>query len=965
MKHKPRWRTLLPAMAILLSLTITINWGMLNNADVLDVVFGRGELHIISRDDAQEVNAEYYPLLYDSKRDALNAALVVSRQLSDEGTVLLKNDGLLPLSEDQAVSPLGLAYFEPLYGGSGSSAISTLDKDVITPAEGLHAAFSNVNATMVAAQQSALESDDGVMSIRAVAGDDADALREFSADALADAAPSLKGTVGVVYIARRSGEHQDPHTGAYTDGTPHSLALTGAEKSLIDLAKQHCAAVVVVICSASPMELACLEDDSGVSAILWQGGAGSTGYASIGEILVGRVNPSGRLPFTFAANFKADPTYANQDDGSERFTYVNAVTTQLTHSETTAGTAAFHEYEEGVYVGYRYYETAWAVGALDDFYDRQMGVVYPFGYGLSYADFQQEITDIRENGTGVEIAVRVTNLSDFHAGKEVVQLYCTAPYTELDAAYGIEKPAAVLVAFAKTETLGPGESQVIHLAFEREELASYCYTHDNGNGTTGCYMLEKGDYVLSLRADAHRVLRTADYHIPQTIWYTDGAVNQFDQMTEYMTDPAVSSAAILTRTDWSGTQPTAPTEKDRMASDVVAAWIAESDVTGEIALPEAEAVVSGAENGLVLADLRGVSYDDPLWDRLLDQLTYDDPELYRELLFEAGYQTGALPELQKPRSTEHDGPQGLTLADASGKNWLSGVCGYPAAPVMAATWNAELLYDMGAAVGQEALQQGITGWYAPGLNIQRSPFGGRASEYYSEDPLLAGCLGAQVVSGAGDNGLSCAIKHFCLMETEAHRSPSTCHWMTEQALREIYLRPFEIVVKEAEKTIRAIGEDGFTLQTMRACDFIMVSDSAAGTLWTGASAALLTDVLRDEWGFEGAVISDMHLNATSSMIRRMLMAGCDLLMSTENGASANFDAYDTPQGQSLIRRAVKNLCYTAVNSGLVQGISADSMIQYGTSPWQKALIAVDIVMGLLLAAGGILCLVDARDRRCP
>ena len=262
---------------------------------------------------------------------------------------------------------------------------------------------------------------------------------------------------------------------------------------------------------------------------------------------------------------------------------------------------------------------------------------------------------------------------------------------------------------------------------------------------------------------------------------------------------------ILSRTDWEATQPTAPTKQDRIASQYVSDLIASSDVT-RANTPQGglapQFPVSGEENDLVLVDLRGLSYDDPTWDALLNKLKFDDAELYRKLLFQAAYQTGALPEIQKPSSTELDGPQGLTRPDTSGRNWIKDVCAYPCAPVLASTWNQPMLYELGAMIAQEALLKDINGWYAPGLNLIRSPFCGRTSEYFSEDPMLAGLLGAQLVSGAGDNGLYCAIKHLCLMETEAHRSPTTCNWLTEQALREIYLKPFELVIKRAYKTIR-------------------------------------------------------------------------------------------------------------------------------------------------------------------
>lgn len=441
-----------------------------------------------------------------------------------------------------------------------------------------------------------------------------------------------------------------------------------------------------------------------------------------------------------------------------------------------------------------------------------------------------------------------------------------------------------------------------------------------------------------------------------------------------MTDPAISGAVILSRTDWADTQPTAPTEADRMASDTVIRWIRESDSTkydyetdgmpGSIQgslVHNDNAPVTGAMSGLVLTDLRGKHYYDPMWDLLLDQLDYNNTEEIERCLFEAAYQTGAINSIGKPKSTEHDGPQGLTLTDQSGYNWIEGTCGYPSTPVMAAAWSKELMYEFGFMVGQEALLTGIGGWYAPGLNIHRSPFGGRAAEYFSEDGVLSGYLGAQVISGAGEAGLYCAVKHFVLVDTEAHRNPHTSAWLTEQALREVYLKPFEIALKTARKTIYFVAEEDGTLKsrTMRAGDFIIAGDSAVGPSWTAANLGLLTQVVRGEWGFQGFIISDMHLNGNGNQVDIMLRSGCDALMSTGYGEKLYPLDYASPTGQYLLRNAIKNICYTQVNSNLMQGAAPGSIIEYAMSPWQVWLIVGDIAVGLLLAAAG--CWIGIRE----
>ena len=991
-------RTLLPIMALLLALSCTLTAGMYANASTLNGLFGRGERTVRPLEQSEDLDADYYVQAYSSKAEALEAARAVSLQISDEGIVLLKNNGLLPLSDSAVLSPMGLRYYLPYYGGSGSSAIGSDEEHTVTPAQGLHSAFSSFNTVLekqLSQAANAAESpadNSNLIAAKPLKGEvEENTLYEFSASVYGELGDTCSGTVGVVFVGRQTGEDCDASTSAYDDGTPHMLSLTTAEQDILSFAKAHCESVIVVLASSSPMEVTQLEDDPAIDAIIWLGGAGSTGYESLGRILSGQVTPSGRLPDLWAADFTQAPTFANQDDGSDRFVYANAPTTLVTRDswEENACTP-FREYEEGIYLGYRYYETAWDTGFLKDYDNRTSGVLYPFGYGLSYTTFSQEIVGFRDGGDDISLTVRVTNTGTRYSGKEVVQVYFTPPYTDLDQAYAIEKSTAVLIQFAKTDLLAPGEYEDISLSFAKEDMASYCYTRDNGDGTTGCYMLEDGAYTVSIRANSHDILDSRTTTVQDTIWYDNSnprqseldaqaelddsgqplplpansgqaTVNQFEQLNSYMSDPDVSSAVRLSRADWDGTQPTAPTDADRVASDKVAGWIAASDTTRPAAdSPEDESALpipaSGADNGLVLADLRGKRYWDPMWILLLDQITYDDPEELRLCLFQDAYGTGALSDIGKPESVEHDGPQGLTLADINGQNWIKDVCGYPAAPVMAATWNQALMYDFGYMVGQEALLSDINGWYAPGLNIHRSPFGGRASEYFSEDPLLSGMLGAQVISGAGDAGLSCAAKHFVLMDTEVHKNPHTCVWLTEQALREIYLRPYEIALKTARKTIRYIGEeDGVThIRTMRAGDFLMAGDCAVGPLWSAANPALLTGVVRGEWGFQGTIISDMHLSGSDAQVDRLLQAGCDLLMSTSSGSPLNATDYQSPAGQRLLRMAVKNLCYTLVNSNLMQGAAPGSLIESSPAPWELCLAVFNGTVALTLAAMAVL-----------
>jgi beta-glucosidase len=1018
-------RILIPVLVLVVSLIITVNVGVYFHPSSLDILFGKGQRTVTLLDKTAQLDTNYYPQLYYSTKSSREAAIQLSKHISDEGIVLLKNDGLLPLSESETVSPFGLRYVLPFYGGRGSGAIDTSEAYIVTPQEGLHNAFRSVNTSIEERLfQTRVSDADLGTSLYVTASTPLGAadipsatLYEFDTSLYGGLESSCAGTVGIVFLGRQAGENSDSFTGPYADATPHMLALTAAERATIAYAKAHCRAVAVVLESSVPMQLAELEDDDKIAAILWVGGPGSTGYQSLGDILAGTVIPSGRTADIFPVDFRSDPTFPNHDDGTYRFVYQNAYTSMAYRSERIEeANAPFREYEEGLYLGYKYYETSCDIGYISDYYNRLNGVVYPFGYGLSYTQFSQELLFFSDYGDRITMTVRVKNVGAAYTGKDVVQVYFTAPYTSLDQQYDIEKPTAVLVAFEKTELLSPGEYEDVRISFSKEDMASYCYTRRNDDGTRGCYMLEAGEYRISIRRNSHEIWDTRKTEQPATIWY-DGhnprqteveaqsaldrrgvslgypvkkaigqstylaATNQFEQMNLYMSNPSYSGAVSLSRKDWAGTQPTAPTALDQRASDEVIRWISSADSIRydyqtdtrlgngpQSMLYQEDRPVTGAKNGIVLADLRGRSYYDPLWMLLLAQLDFSNPEHIRQALFENAYHTGRLDAIGKPESVEQDGPQGLTQPDQLGRNWLDGACGYPSAPVMAAAWNKALMYDFGYMVGQEALTLGISGWYAPALNTHRSPFSGRAAEYFSEDGVLSGYLGAQILSGGGDAGIYCSVKHFALMESEHHRNPHTANWLTEQALREVYLKPFELALKTARKTIRFLSDKTGSVmtRTMRAGDFIMTADGAVGADWAGTSYDLLTAVVRGEWGFQGFIISDMSLNSNDNRVDKMLRSGCDSLMSASYGEKANARDFSSAVGLAQLRHAIKNICYTIVNSNLTQGAAPGSTIHYSLAPWQRGLYAANITAGLLLiAAAGWLLWRGYDERRNP
>ncbi|MGX8686565.1 MAG: glycoside hydrolase family 3 C-terminal domain-containing protein, partial [bacterium] len=719
---------LIPVMAFFLIFAIVVTAVTNYFTPSLDAFLGKGKRTASTPGGTSGWDSNYYS--FDSKNgdEALKNSLAVSESIADEGIVLLKNDGLLPLSADTPVTPLGYRYFNPLMSGSGSGSADTTADYVYDAVKGITEAFTNVNASSLEAMKAGEvmqidpEAASGEAGQTAFLGSSV-SLFEFPVSIYEGMEDSCKDTVGIVFLGRAGGEGGDLYTNAYTDGTPHELALTDTERETLEYAKNNCSGVVVVLTSCNTMQIAELQDDDGINSIITMCTPGAVGFKSLGKILNGTVNPSGRTVDTFAADYTKTPTFVNFNDSTGKTSYNNASYTRDIWLSAFKGgpvfDARFREYEEGVYLGYRWYETSaeegyftsdnLPEGVTDPYYNRDNGVVYPFGYGLSYTTFSQEITSFEDGGSDIEVQVKVTNTGNAD-GKDVVQLYYSAPYTDFDKENSIEKSSVNLAAFDKTELLAPGESQTLTLSFPKEEMASYCYTHDNGNGTKGCYVMEEGAYTISLRSDSHTVIdsRTSDFE--ETFWY-DGsdeahirqsekdaqalledsgastgtaantelgffaAHNQFEKASTYMNDPSVGNdVTILSRKDWAGTQPSAPTDVTRTASDTVKEWLDYGLITVDLGdgkswdsvndpilgsmegtpVYTAEMPASGQKNGLTLSDLRGVDYFDPKWDALLDQVDYQSSEM-KLALFANAFASGQLSAVDKPETVDHDG----------------------------------------------------------------------------------------------------------------------------------------------------------------------------------------------------------------------------------------------------------------------------------------------------------------------
>ncbi|MDO4852776.1 MAG: glycoside hydrolase family 3 N-terminal domain-containing protein, partial [Clostridia bacterium] len=817
-----------------------------------------------------------------SVAEATEQSLRISEELEGEGVVLLKNDNAaLPLGNGAKVNLFGFASIDPIYGGTGSGAGDTSQNvDVVA---GLTNAGLSVNPELVKFYQTS-----GVSRVKqnGFSGSNftpAEVPASAYTDAVLSQAKDYSDTA-IIVLSRIGGEGgdlpMDMFAAGYsqTDDGRHYLELTQDEEDLLALVKaQGFAKTIVMVNSSHAMELGFVD---GVDAAIWVGGPGAVGFNAVGKVLSGEVNPSGRLVDTYAYDMTTAPAYWNAGD----FTYGNI------HRN-------YVEYAEGIYVGYRYYETA----AADGYIDYAKTVQYPFGYGLSYTTFEQTIESYADGGSSIAMQVKVTNTGSV-AGKDVVQVYYTAPYTK----GGIEKAHVVLAGFAKTKLLQPGESETVMIAFAEEDMASF-----DAFGA-GCYVLEAGDYEIKLMNNAHDVIDSRMHTVKETVTYGEGNPRSTDKTAAVAHFADVQNGQItvyVSRSDWEGTTPKERVD-GKTASDAVVKAFSEK---APYEVNDSDPAIVYADNGLVLEDMAGLDWDDPKWELLLQQLSDED---MATMILNGGWSTPAVASVGKPATSDLDGPAGINSLVSS----LKGVQ-FPTEAVIGSTWNAELVEEFGKVFAQEAAANGVVGLYAPGMNIHRTPFGGRNFEYYSEDGLLSGKLGAAQVRGSESQGVYMYAKHFALNDQESNRL-SISVWANEQAMRELYFKPFELTVKEGKTTA------------------IMSSYSYFGTTWAGGSKALITDVLRNEWGFVGMVVTDSAMSNTSWMDPNLAVrAGNDMMLCL---MGASIDSSNNT-ARNAMRAACHNILYTQANSAAVQ-VEADN------TPYWYALVALfnAIVLSVIL-----------------
>lgn len=706
--------------------------------------------------------------------------------------------------------------------------------------------------------------------------------------------------------------------------------------------------VVVVFNTPSSFEATFLKDSAyaafadKIDAAVWIGFTGSNGITALGEILNGDVNPSGRLVDTWAADFTKNPSFVNFGTGC----------LPDTTDKYDGGMYYSVDYEEGIYVGYRYYETRGETDG-EDWYNAN--VVYPFGYGLSYTTFDWTVGDASaseiELGTTITVPVTVKNTGSV-AGKDVVQLYASAPYT----LGGIEKAHKVLVGFAKTKLLQPGESETVTVSFDPYSAASYDYRDANSNGFSG-YELEAGEYTLYVSRNAHESEKAialnlaADVQIGTDPTTDSEVVNRYTDSEDFL-DSDWQLDAMLSRADWEGTWPTPQTAQQHAGTDRLYEEIRSEEHNNPTDFDSEEYPWFGEEPTLTLRDLLPsaeaegyepvVSYDDERWEELM--MGCDEEEMIA-IINNGAYHTLAMESVGLPATIHGDGPSGFTCFMS--KEQVNGTCQYVSEPVMASTWNINLMNELGEAIGEEgtigdkATGQPYSSIYAPGVNIHRSPFGGRCSEYFSEDPFISGMMGAAEVQGIQSRGVLPTVKHFVANEQETHRSiGGDLSWLSEQALREIYLKPFEYTVK--------LGETRG----------IMTSFNRIGTRWTGGDYRLLTEILRNEWGFNGLVICDFNTIPQYMIPRMMFYAGGSLDLATQQSAMWT-DCDTSDAGDAIVlMRAVKDVMYALVNSNAMNA----EVIGYNPPIWQEYLHWINI--GAFTLVGVWLVLAIVRTVRC-
>ncbi|MGM0213760.1 glycoside hydrolase family 3 protein [Enterococcus sp. AZ109] len=846
-----------------------------------------------------------FNLNYASLNDVSAATLEkngeLTKEIANEGTVLLKNtDNYLPLEDTENLNVFGWASTNPVYGGTGSGNVDTSNATTIL--SGLEEAGFSLN-DQLSDFYSDYRTDRPEVGMWAQDWTLVEPKSSDYSDKLIDDAKEFSNTALIV-ISRVGGEGADLPTnmkgegityegndGDFEDGD-HYLQLSKTERDMVDLVTDNFEDVIVLVNSSNAMELGWLNDYDNIKGALWMAGPGATGFSALGDILKGEVNPSGKTVDTFVYDLQQTPTWNNFGD----FSYDDSK-------------YKFIDYVENIYVGYKFYETYYQ----DNEEGYSQAVQYPLGYGLSYTTFEQTMGDLRTESDGtITFDVTVRNTGDV-AGKDVVQVYFTPPYQD----GGIEKAATNVLTFEKTDEIAPGESQTLTVSFNQEDMASF------DNQDAQAYVLEEGEYTIALKENAHESLDSKVFTLGQTITYDADNKRSTDEVvaTNQFTDFATGEVDYLSRADnFANYEETTARPESRQLTDLEKDGLTNADDYEIVNDDEDEMPKTGEKNGMELNDLVGLDFDDAQWETLLDQMTVKDMS---NLITYGGYQTVAAKSVGKLQTYDFDGPAGISSFFVQAKGTA-----FPTATMIAATWNKELAKDRGEAVGEEAAEIGISGWYGPAMNIHRSAFSGRNFEYYSEDGVISGVMAANEIAGAKSKGVYSYMKHFALNDQETNRTDLLLTWSTEQAIREVYLKPFEMAVK-----------DGGANAAMSAFNYI-------GNQWAGGSSTLLNTVLRDEWGFDGFVLTDYFGGYGYMDADKAIRNGNDMMLSTTGETGAGLDDTESATAVQAMRTAAHNILYTVVNSREYENYESASQWM----PWQQTAIKVNIAVGVGIVA---------------
>lgn len=872
----------------------------------------------------------------------------LAKEVQSEAITMLKNDDSnLPLA-NKKVNVFGWGSTNPVYGGTGSGSMSD-QYDTVSLLDGMKEAGLETNVDL-SKLYTDYRADRPVVAMWSQDWTLPEVPADQYSDSLISDAKSFSDEA-VVVITRVGGEGADLPTNMkaenityknnskdyddFQDGE-HFLQLSKTERDMIDLVTKNFDKVTLVYNGANAFQFDFLSNYPQIKSVLWCPPAGQTGFSALGDVLAGETNPSGKTSDTFVKDLTKTPVFNNTDgaaaaassssvgaDGA--FVYDNvddlaAKYTGFTGQETTV-LPSFVNYVEGIYVGYKFYETAADEGLIN--YDDT--VIYPFGYGLSYTSFEQKMGDVSYKDGKVTFDVTVTNTGDT-AGKDVVEVYYNPPYTD----GGIEKASKNLVAFEKTEKLEPGASETVKIEFDDDDMASY------DDKDAKAWVLEKGDYTISIQSDSHHVIDSEKINVADTVTYdSESNTHNGDQtVATNQFDYAAGDVTYLSRANHFANyaEATAAPTNFSMSDEVKAAFTNNGNYDPTKYDDDSDEMpTTGAKNGLRLADMHGKDYDDADWEKLLDQLTFDDMD---NLIANGGYGTPAVSSVGKIQLTDADGPASLN-------NNFTGVgsIGFPASTAFACTWNKDLAKQFGEMIGDMAHDMHVAGWYAPAMNIHRGAFSGRTFEYFSEDSLISGAMASNEIAGAKERGVYSFMKHFALNDQETNRTNMVCTWADEQAIREIYLKPFEMSVKEG------------------GAQAVMSSFNYIGYTYAGASNNLLNTVLRDEWGFKGFVLTDYFGGYGYQNGDQEIRNGNDSMLATTKITNHITDKSAT--SVKAMRTAAHNILYTAANSWQY----ADGEPKVATPIWKTAMYVAWGVTAILVIALEALAIKRYMDRK--